>query len=90
MCVESLSVALTATFITFTVCSPSGRSAPVSGMIVPILSVLLVKPWLESEFVAQLADVVVVPPVVPRVVPPELPVEEDPVFPTLTTPPFES
>ena len=56
MCVELLRVALTATFITFTVCSPSGRSAPVSGMIVPIRMESEVYPWLGSEFVAQFDD----------------------------------
>src|SRR5438067_10004444 len=52
-----LSVASTATFMTFAVCSPSGRSAPVSGMIVPIARELAVKPSPGFEFVAQLLGV---------------------------------
>src|SRR5437588_194314 len=100
-----LSVASMATFITFTVCSPRGRSAPVSGMIVPIFRLLEVKPWLGSEFVAHLLIPVlppVVPPVppddplVPPLVPPDVPpagaalLAPPPVVPTFTTPPFES
>src|SRR5262245_38839904 len=97
MCVWWFRVASTATFITFTVCSPRGRSAPVSGMIVPRVSEFAVKPCAGSEFVAQRCVAVTFEPPPPPVV--ELPVlddepdefeDDDPVLPTLTTPPLDS